>query len=292
MFRHHFTPKTYLRQFHSRLRRKELWEFDLKQHQLRSGKAKDFGFRNSFYSFLTDGGGIDNVSFEAVFHSLETKFPTLLEQVRNRRELDIKQWSFLFMFVSLQKLRVPNEIEPFHRNLDSVFDFILPRWDEFKQKCTEADISFEEGRELHSKIMRATVLETFIFKTLPFLAKKFARMKWAFLCGQPPKYFITSDSPVNFWVPANSKHSLQAAGLENPQIQITFPISKSISAYGCWSDPPPSLYYNADDNLVDSLNIRQAQSTNQFLYALENDGYLAKLLQIDFKSASPRNEAP
>lgn len=57
------------------------------------------------------------------------------------------------------------------------------------------------------------------------------RMNWVFFHATPPKWFITSDNPVSLRVP---DHPEWGFGLARKDIQLTFPVTRSISLLATW----------------------------------------------------------
>lgn len=97
------------------------------------------------------------------------------------------------------------------------------------------------------------------------------KMRWLFYHTLPPKYFITSDNPVSLRVPDHPEWGL---GLRRKDIQLTFPVTRSVSLLAAWPqdgeagevihlDLPaiievaPGTVVNIDDEPLNAANMLQ-----------------------------------
>lgn len=63
------------------------------------------------------------------------------------------------------------------------------------------------------------------------------KMRWVFFHTSPPNWFITSDNPVSLRVP---NHPEWGFGLRRKDIQLTFPVTRSIGLLACWGQDTDS----------------------------------------------------
>lgn len=106
-----------------------------------------------------------------------------------------------------------------------------------------------------------------------------SQMRWLFYHAIPPTWFITSDNPVSLRVP---DHPEWGIGLARKDIQLTFPVTRSIGLAATWAqdgdagdsihiDLPmtvevtPGVNVTFDDRLVSGANILQVAYATQFI---------------------------
>lgn len=109
-------------------------------------------------------------------------------------------------------------------------------------------------------------------------ARIFAAMKWSFLRAPADSFFYTSDKPVCCWLPAE-KRSIFGAAITDRDIEITFPLSRKVCAFGCWESPYPQSYHSASPEIVDSFNQTTVMNGWRFVYGPANDLKVLRAVQ-------------
>jgi len=92
-----------------------------------------------------------------------------------------------------------------------------------------------------------------LLQAVESVASVFARMKWGFLVATDHRLFFTSDKPVCCWLPAD-RRSIFGVALTDPDVEITFPLSRRVGAFGCWNSPYQQPFHLASAEIVDSFN--------------------------------------
>ena len=98
-------------------------------------------------------------------------------------------------------------------------------------------------------------------------------MKWSFLTTSGSNKFVTSDNPVYYH---NSVNPNQIS-IYNANIEVTFPLTKDTAFLG--TRKREEGYYNANDDLVDIINIGTIMSASRFVFASQNTQTLSDLVQ-------------
>jgi hypothetical protein len=111
------------------------------------------------------------------------------------------------------------------------------------------------------------------------LAKLFARMKWGLFYAPPGKHFFTSDDPVCCWAKPDKRGPFGAVGPANTHVEITFPLTRNICAFGNWKTCLEKLYNPLPADAVDAINYRTVQNGYRFIYGPANDSGILSFIK-------------
>jgi hypothetical protein len=265
----HFNPQCYLRGFQQR---KCLWEYDLTEGTITESTAKKSGCEDYYHAVDLEDGSRDDQTLERVFHSLENELPKLFEAVRWGRPLSAEVWSIFFAFIAVQDARSPKRVQRLNEFLGSVYQSIYPII------CNSAPVKTDLAAQ---GVDPTPILDKFELRPgrgaallsslseIDFADSLFAKMKWNFLKAPVNKFFITGDAPVSLWFPR--KQSLFPPALADRDIEVTFPLSRSICAFGCWGPSFPNLYHVVPKDVVDAVNGNTLMSAARFVYGPVHD---------------------
>ncbi|AMA74133.1 hypothetical protein ACH33_15780 [Aneurinibacillus sp. XH2] len=261
--KHHYVPRFYLNQFlDSRVqppREPYLWVFDKQEEgDVFKRAPKNIGYETGFYDMkLIDGTTTTHV--EDFFHKvIETPSSKILRKILDQQPITDEEKQKFAMFIFYSHARVPNYIN-------------------FMNKFYEAT---KEGKSNEKQVIKDPEVEKMIkeaeikdeVSTLEFmieLVKVFApiiyNMNWQFLFAPNGYAFITSDNPVILNDPKQTTIYRPVVGWNNPNIQLTFPLSPSMCFLGTWTKKR-NLYKVADIRFVRAVNFRTAFFATRYLF--------------------------
>lgn len=89
-------------------------------------------------------------------------------------------------------------------------------------------------------------------------------MNWVFL-RSGEREFLTSDNPVFFF---------PEEGVDNPQSELTFPISSSVTLWATRLPKKQGSYVDASPSVVRQINARTAAHSKRFVFSKTNDSWI------------------
>jgi hypothetical protein len=290
---HHYNPRVYLHQFKKPGTKKELWEYDLIKGTARLSSPKHSGCEDYYHSIETPNGRYDT-TIESSFSDLENRLNDLFELIRHQREMPLEAWLTFFRFAALQRSRGPKFMDLFQRQLNDVFTRVYESFKttpQFDAKMLEIGFDPEQlGKSNVSvKVARSTVLTSALdIYEEGHLFVALARKKWGFIIAPPDTHFWTSDDPLCCW--AKRESSGPFSHIISPldrDVEITFPMSRRICAFGATEIPLTQLYTDATANQVETINTRTVLNGWHFVYGPSNDPAILDLVK---KIAKGRSE--
>lgn len=268
----HYNPVVYLRQFRKPKTKNELWEFDVSSGTANQSTPKKSGCEDFYHSFTGSDGVRDDVTIEQSFHVIENHLQNLFEAIRNRQPLSIRAWSTFFLFADLQRSRCPGNLASTQSFLDAIYKLVFESW---KNSPDFDDTVKKDG--MNPDEVRAVKLESVAHRDdalMPLIkgfwsgngARTLSRMKWVFLLAPSNKFFFTSDNPFCCWAPPDKRGPFDSVGTANASVEVTFPLSRSVCAFGGWQSLFPRLYNQVRGDTVDGINTRTVDSAWRFVY--------------------------
>ena len=270
----HYNPVVYLRQFRAPKTKAELWEYDLSTGTVNKSTPTACGCEDFYHSIALGNGECDHTTIEKAFGPLESRLPELFKAIRNTKPLCDELRQLFFTFTAIQYARSPGNVSKVHDFLSKIhqaaFEILCTRSTDFKKKLTDQEIDpdhahakFEMGASQGSALL-------FLLQAVEDVARIFADMRWSFLCAPADRFFYTSDRPVCCWLPV-AKQSIFGAAITDRDVEITFPLSRKVCAFGCWTSPYPQPYHSASQEIVDSFNQTTVMKGWRFVYGPAND---------------------
>ena len=90
-------------------------------------------------------------------------------------------------------------------------------------------------------------------------------MKWRFIKATDDYKFMTGDNPLRYIDPAHNPHSFYGVGLANKNIEVTFPLSKDMAAFGGWERS--AGYFQGNNQHVKHINRMTVIASRRFMFA-------------------------
>jgi hypothetical protein len=268
---HHFLPQVYLKHFVSPNRKNSIWEFDKTNGESRESTPKKSAYHDHFYTFTNAEGRRDNETLEKKFHDIENRIPKVYEALRRQENPLSEATAVAFvLFAASMFIRVPSYIQKVRA------DETIKLQKEFERVRNEPAFiakveSIGLGRSVSNHaIVRADDSYALLsaIRGLIIPADPFARMSWYFLKAPPGNYFITGDSPVVHLNP-NITHAPFEVDLQDPDIEVTFPFSRTLCALGKW-ETQQERYRMANEETVRIVNYRTWQAAVRYAYSPAN----------------------
>lgn len=302
--RHHFVPQFYLQGFVDAQNPPFMWIYRKDGGPIIKSSVKDTAVHSHYYSFKTKSGKRDSQSMEKFFSEIEGNTAAVFKKILNKEELDNDQRSIFSAFLAFTFTRVPNYREnmidkPTGELMKKMQIMMASHKEHFETHIrnyeaktgNKIDIPIEEMRQYilkgnyDIKVGNPEYSLGFTLRTAEELAAIFHQMKWAFFETSDDLYFLSSDNPLYYIDPTYKPGSFYGVGLLNKNIEVTFPISKSLMFLGTWEGPDG--YLPATDKIRDMLNRRTIISAKDFVFAPENSIELSKLVQ-KYKGSAPK----
>ncbi len=273
--RHHFLPQVYLRKFASPKQKRLLWEFDKADGVFRESTPKKSGYGEHFYTFTDARGRRDNETLEKKFHDIENRIPKLYEALRNEESPPSDDTAVAFvLFAASMFIRVPGYV-----GMVGAAETEKMRVDFERLRDDPEFIARVESAGIHRKALDHARVEAdrnyVLLKAIRELnvpAVPFALMSWQFLKAPAGIYFITGDHPVVHCNP-EIEHALFQIPLQDRSIEVTFPLSRTVCAFGKWSGQQ-GWYRSVDSEAVRIVNRRHLQAAGRYIYSPINDPQL------------------
>lgn len=287
---HHYNPQVYLRQFTSPKAKNELWEYDLVTGLARKSTPKDCGYEDFYHSFTREGGELDNDTVEKSFFSVENSLPGLFKTIRNQKPFSIELESVFFLLIAIQRARSPRMIYSLQKGLKKLYEEtweMLKHTPNFDHAMTARGLEPDKVRETEFDITpnRDISLLKMLDRSDKF-ARYLARMNWEFLCAPPDRYFFTSDDPACCWALPENGRPFGAVGPADTDVEITFPLSRRICAFGRRKEPsfPLQNYRRLSASGVDEINSRTIHNGWHYIYGPTMDMAIVKSVEETAKS--------
>ena len=103
------------------------------------------------------------------------------------------------------------------------------------------------------------------------LSNVLSKMEWTYLRAPPGTYFFTSDNPVCCWPPRGTSGIQRGIGPSHRDVEITFPLSRRVCAFGAWKRFWPEEYASVSPKQVDVVNSRMVMKSWHFVYGPTRD---------------------
>lgn len=229
--RHHYIPKAYLKFFCAGDGKLQVY---MKDDPGRSfWQAPDAAaFHKYYYSQPLPRGGRDNDRLEDCFSALESKWPSLVERVQRRENVN-DALDDIFQFVALQRARVPALRDAAERMAAATLKATLLQLDAMGRLPPKP-----EGRADILNHVDFAIDPHHSIRSMPTFLRAMGevlnRVDLGILHNVTDVPFITSDNPVVYFDPRTSEEELLPYTLDRaggPAV-LCFPITPRLMLYG------------------------------------------------------------
>lgn len=284
---HHYLPQVYLRRFTPRENRKLLWEYDKLTGTVASSSPKRSGCEDHYHAFKKQDGTLDTDSIEKDLARIESAIDPVYEALRAERPLNENEWIAFFLFAGSMSVRVPAFIANLHEFNSKVIGHafeITKHTPGFIKRSEELGIPREKLANIEATADRDLSL-LMSLQAMGTPTRLFSQLRWQFLQATRPDYFITGDNPVFHCAPAREPRTIFPPGLADKDIEVTFPLSRTVCAFGTWHRTG-NLYRSIEARSVEVINARTAAAAKRYLYGPRKDA------RAFARSSAPQTSTP
>jgi hypothetical protein len=234
--RHHFVPVTYLLRFADEAGRVYAYRKDEPLRPLKV-RPREIAFERYYYSQPLQDGGQDNNRLEDLFSTVETVWPSLVDDLTGRRDIT-DRISTLFEFVGLMRVRGPATRDAVELFLAHMVRRTTKMMSEkgrlpapppgIENILDDMQISIDPHRSLHAM---SSLLRGF--------ARLLEHIGFIVLHNETDELFATSDNPVVCFDPDVPEHRLRPYEVHPPQgrVQLFMPLSPRLLLSGSTEFP-------------------------------------------------------
>jgi hypothetical protein len=264
----HYVPRFYLEKFAGKPGA-VLWEHDLETGIAQPSTAQECGCENLYHAVEQQDGTVDTETIENELAKVESAMAQLYKPLRARKQLSSDQWNVFHQFAALMSVRVPRFVDKLQNFLTEVLSksyAIASHQPTFIADCVSRGVAKEDLDKFDVKAARGFAL-TMSLRGARTPHALFSQMTWCFFIAPEKRFFVTGDCPVRGVVP--NWNSPFPPGLADREIEMTFPLSRSLCAVGVWSEKSTTSteYRPVDEKIVGAINGRTIMGAQRFVYA-------------------------
>lgn len=300
--RHHYIPKFYLNNFIDPENSPYIWVYDKEGADIIKATAKDIAVEKHYFSFTTPEGKKDSETLENALADIEGSASTAINKIIQEKILTQEERTYFVTFLALMLTRVPN----FRRNIENATGKMLKKmsimWASYKKGFEGMMQRYEEDtgekigmstEELRQWMIDGkydiTVDSQFSLGIALSNAEKmvnlFYKMKWAYIKSTDEYKFLTGDNPFYYIDPTYNPKSFYGFGLVNKNIEVTFPLSQNLCAFGSWRGKEG--YAQGNNQLVKNINRRTVIASLRFIFASQRSDIIKDFVK-KYKNSSPK----
>jgi hypothetical protein len=278
-----------------------LWTYDKEKNQIYPGTPVSQARGKHFYSFK-DCTGMKNTKIEKFLSQVDYAGSIAIESLLRKERLTTDRALDFMQFAAAQMLRV----ETYFQRLEACLSPLLQesakrmsKYDpEFKSRVTERlkEIGASETdiKGLFASLARGEFkvtanrdyLKATFLQTLGTIVELFRRMRWCFVRIEgTTERFVTSDNPLVLEDIGTDRP--QPLGVANPNIEVTMPLSPTVTPVGRWDGQTD--YYVISAQSIKVINQRTIDQAHRFVYASHrSDDLLKQVVASQGKQAQTR----
>jgi len=252
-----------------------IWQRKLGGDSARLRPTRNVGCATGFYALGYKEPEKDDAA-ERAHGKLESAVAPVLKAL-NAGELQVGQeaWENLLFFAAVLVTRGPGTKDRLNgmrrRGEEIVLDVLahMPLdafMHQLKKTYPDKIFTREEAQELQEvaenppdaffRANNAKVIRTSLETALGTIFPMFIRMRWTYLHAPKTRPFLCSDYPVT-WVDPTIPRGRPGHGLDAQNIEVSFPLGRSLALMGHRQDMPDHLVLN--EELVDHFNLRTVE---------------------------------
>ena len=228
--RHHYVPKAYLNFFCNEEGKVRMYLKDDPDKVIHQA-PDNAGFHKYYYSQPLPEGGMDHNALEDAFSELEAKWPPIVEQLQQRKNVNDSLGNII-AFTALQRVRVPAARDASEKMLAELVKVTAQRLDAagklppkpkgFEDILDHAEVAIDPHKSLHA-----------MEHNLRGLDQVFDQIGLGVLHNMTDIPFLTSDNPVIWFDPSIPETKMQPYVLQpGGPIVLLFPVAPNLMIYG------------------------------------------------------------
>ena len=241
--KHHYLPQFYLNsfQYSSSSKKEQIVVYNKTEQASYFISAIDStGCESDYHTIDYEGLKKDRYTVEQALSRIETKQASLLKEILESKSIENINKSELVSFISIMRNRNPSMKDFIEKSSSSVVEStakLMNRNGQLPEPPEEIKKLIKEGKPWLKVNIANWYLLGWMFQlaTNPDILSIFYNMQFSLLLAPVTAFFITSDSPVAFYVPQYDKTTRPyGAGLAHSDMEVTLPLSPSVYLQTFW----------------------------------------------------------
>ena len=272
--KHHYLPQFYLNSFQcaSASKKEQIVVYNKnKQADYFISAIDSTGCERDYHTLDHEGLKKDRSAVEQTLSRIETEQASLLKEILENKSIEKINKTELASFISIMRNRNPSVKDYIERSLSSVVESTANIMDKNKQLPEPPEAVkklMEDGKPWFEVDISNWYLLYWMFQlaTNPGIISLFSKMRFSLLSAPESTFFITSDSPVSFYVPQYDKTTRPyGAGLAHPDIEVTLPLSSKFAISCSWKKREPLI--SITEHHVLEINRRSIIMARNYIYS-------------------------
>lgn len=295
--RQHYIPQFYLKNFSQDKKRVYIYDKNKgEKEKIRYQTTLKIAHQNNFYTFRSKKGGKENL--EKVFSAFEGKAASIIQKVRNQKQISESDKEKLALFVAFQDTRTPafkKRTEAMHTQMGEKIarmsmrmtsDDTLKKFFKKKKGKEMTEIEIKDLKNFATNPKRSKIAFKYpngwwiriMLETGMATVPAFMTMDWFFLYTSQPYAFITNDKPLMI-VPPKDYDKFWGIGLLTPGVRRIIPLSADLCLMmGEMRKNPSIKFIEADKKFFREVNTHLVLESERFCFSPDK-GKLEKLVK-------------
>ena len=287
--KHHFLPQFYLNGFQiSNLKSKIPKVYVLeKNNECRcfTSSVKDAGCKRNYHAIENS----DKSSVEQELSRIEGVQAAIIKQIVETGSIEGVDVNSLSFFILLMRSRVPSTKTfvkgSLQKTLRSTLGILLKSG---KVPTPPAEIQkiLDEGMDpFKIEVFNERILYyMFSMAQDPRAMGLLSKMNFRLLRSPKEQYFITSDAPVAYYVPDYNSRRTYGAGLNDRELEITFPLTRDYLLLATWQERGRKEQVIHEQ--VKEYNRRTIISAQNYVYSNSRNNEIVNLVKKYYRNNS------
>jgi len=301
--RHHYLPQFYLRNFVDQHPKGKLWVYTKDAESFRAASPRDLAVEKDYHTVVRRDGVVDRNTMEDTVASLENIAAPVIQKILRGAALSFDDYQIFALFISQLFLRVPARRNAVARMMSEMLKQMSKRFAENKESYLADYRRFEtdtgDNSDADPECVREFILSDDYDITVDSSAALGAslgaigtvvnwlvRMNWVFVRASGRFRFLTCDNPVFYCDPTLPPNPWRGAGLANPGVEVSCPLSPNVLAFASYR-AVPRQHAKASSELVRRFNQQTIDSAYRYIFASEGSPALQRFIRRNNDSNRP-----
>ncbi len=301
--RHHYLPQFYLRNFVGRHPKGKLWVYTKDAENFRAASPRDLAIEKDYHTLVRRDGVVDRNTIEDTVASLENIAAPVIQKILRGAALSFEDHQIFSVFISQLLLRVParrDEVagimkemlkqmsKQFAQNKET-YHADYHRFQKEAENTSDADPEelrqFILGDNYDITVNSSAALGASL-GAIGTVVNCLVRMNWVFVRASGRFKFLTCDNPVFYCDPTFPPNSWRGAGLANPGVEVSCPLSSNVLAFACYR-AVPRFHANASPEIVRRFNQQTIDSAYRYIFACEGSAAIQRFIRRNNDASRP-----